>query len=818
MRQNTLKRIIGIILFAIMLLQSLTFVSAASAPTVSSYDLLASNGSKLSLITAGESANLEITVKDSNIKTNQIIDPSHIEAQSISGCFGTAPVLSECKILSSGSNAIEYKMIFNGVTYTGTGSTFSFKVRYKGIETSEQVNLKINECNPANGSSGDIVTETDSDGNSTVKILAPSAEITRGNVGTVKGGETFTVELTMKNRGAAEMLDPVLSITTSNDISLISNTSSLFIPDIKPSGKAKVSLTFKAEDTLSASSEDFTATLKFRYKTGGNVETAESSAVITIPTVSNRAPETAAVQLIKGELGAIAPDTDFTLPITVKNVGSTDIQNVSLNFTSDTGIIITDNSLTRVFSEIKAGDSVTAALKCRSEDVISDGFKYVSCDMKYTYSSKRETMSGTESAKFAVQLIPNSKESASPLIQLTRTDITSPINAKEAFSFKINVKNAGTTDIVNAVLNIEGSDEIMITGGTSSFSFNTLKAGESKTFTVKARAASELTSSSQKLSAELKYNYKSGKNYENGTASTAVIVPCVKKEDDKNKIAKPNVIIDSFNYGNQSVANGEHFNLAVSFRNMGSIPVENLVMTLEPDTGLAISSSTNTYYFNSLGANQCESCNVEMYALPTAESGSAKVNISFKYEYIDNKTRTEATSSQTVSVPLYMPDLMMITAPTLNAPGVVGEEYTFSIEYVNKGKGEIANVRAEIIGDITSVQKAQNIGNIEKGKSGKINFLVTPDIVGENPFSVRITYEDANMKEKERIFNLCINADESAFDDSAFDMDMEEEPKKGIPWKTVGIAGGIIAAIVAVILIAKKIKKSKDNAKMNWED
>lgn len=818
MRQNTLNRIIGIILFAVMLLQTVTFTFAASAPAVSGYDLLASNGSKLSLITAGESANLEITLKDSNIKTNQILAPAHIEVQGISGCFGTAPTLSECKILSSSSSELEYKLIFNGVTYTGTGSIFSFKVRYKGIETSEQVNLKINECSPANGSSGDIVTETDSDGSSTVKILAPSAEITRGNIGTVKGGETFTVELTMKNRGAAEMLDPVLSITTSNDISLISNTSSLFIPDIKPSGKAKVSLTFKAEDTLSASSEDFTATLKFRYKSGTGMETSESSAVITIPTVSNRAPETAAVQLIKGDLGAVAPDTDFTLPITIKNVGNTDIQNVSLNFTSDSGIIITDNSLTRVFPEIKAGSSVTAALKCRSEDVVSDNFKYVSCEMKYTYLSRKETMSDTESAKFAVQLIPNSKESASPLIQMTRSDISSPINAKEAFSFKINVKNAGTTDIVNAVLNIEGSDEIMITGGTSSFSFNSLKAGESKTFTVKARAASELTSSSQKINAELKYNYKSNKNYENGNASTSIVVPCVKKDEDKEKSAKPNVIIDNFNYGSQSIANGEHFDLALSFRNMGSIPVENLVMTLEPDTGLAISSSTNTYYFDSLGANQSKNTSVEMYALPTAESGSAKVNITFKYEYMDNKTRTEATSSQTVSVPLYMPDLMMFTPPVLNTPGVVGEEYTFSIEYVNKGKGEIANVHAEITGDISSVQKAQNIGNIEKGKSGKINFLVTPDMAGENPFSVKITYEDANMKEKERIFNLSVTADEPMYDESEWDMDMEEEPPKSSPWKAIAGIGAIIAAIVAVIIIRKKIKKNKDNIKMNWED
>ncbi|MBQ6555392.1 MAG: hypothetical protein IJL89_09175, partial [Firmicutes bacterium] len=100
----------------------------------------------------------------------------------------------------------------------------------------------------------------------------PSAEIKRAPLNPVKGGETFEVELTVKNRGAAEMLDPVLSVTTSADISLVSNTSSLFIPDIKPSGSTKIKLKFKAEDTLTSSSEDINTVLSFRYKSGADVE------------------------------------------------------------------------------------------------------------------------------------------------------------------------------------------------------------------------------------------------------------------------------------------------------------------------------------------------------------------------------------------------------------------------------------------------------------------------------------------------------------------------------------------------------------------
>jgi hypothetical protein len=166
---------------------------------------------------------------------------------------------------------------------------------------------------------------------------------------------------------------------------------------------------------------------------------------------------------------------------------------------------------------------------------------------------------------------------------------------------------------------------------------------------------------------------------------------------------------------------------------------------------------------------------------------------------------------------------MMFTPKSTDAPGVVGEEYTISIDYLNKGKGEISNVRAELLGDIESTQTVQNLGNFEAGKSGTINFIVTPTEEGETPVSIKVTYEDANMEEKERVFNFNIKAEASQDDYDLYDgLDETEDEDAGTPIKKIiGFAAAGVVALLAIIIAVVKIKKrkaKKDSIKVDWED
>lgn len=813
-------KFLSLFLCFIVVLGSVGIAYADVSPYVSAYKLMDAGNAQLSLMRAGDKGKLELSITDSGLNTGDITNKDSIEVISVSGCFGDSAAVSKKEITSQTGN-LSYKLTFDNIVYTGSGSHFSFKIRYKSLNrTSQLINLKISECSPA-GESGDTYTETDENGDTAVTVLAPAVEIVRSNIAPVKGGETFETELTVKNHGSVTMLKPVISISTAGSISLAENTSSLFIPDIKAGAKAKVKLKFKAEEKISNSSDEFLVNIKYNYNSGaGGISSNVESAVITVPMAADTTGEsTPAVRIVRGDIKPVAAGSSFVLPITIENMGETDISNAVLNITTDEELFVTDGNITHYIEKLPAKSKKTVNIGLEADKMLTESYRGISCELAYNYMRDKEVQNGTETVKLVIPMISNAQQGAAPLVQITKSDIRTAVAANKTFTFTLTVKNVGTTDIVNSVLNIDGGDEIVLLDGTSSFSFTSLKAGESRTFKIKAKTAAELTSSSQSINAELKYNYLSGKNYESASESTKLIVPAVKtKTDDEIKSSTPNVIIESFYYGGGSVANGERFDLEIVFKNMGSRPVENLVLALSPENSLAISSSANTYYYKSLGAGASQRCSVEMYALPTAESGSAKVNISFRYEYTDDKSRNEASSEQSVSVPLYKPDFMEIIPGSTDAAGIVGEEYSVSLDYVNKGKGEISNVRAELTGDVDCEQKIQNLGNFEAGKSGKINFIVTPLNVGENQVSIRLTYEDANMKEKERFFNFSINAEDAVYDEFDEYTDEMPEEEKGGGHKVLFIGGGIAAAAAAAVIFIKRRKRKKDLIKINWED
>ena len=810
------KKICSIILSLILILQALP-AFADAAPEVVSHALYDSSNVQLSLMSTGERAKFEMTINDSGVKTNEIANKEAIDVISLAGCFGSSPTVSKRELLSSGSEPLNYKLTFDQVVYTGGNPVISFKIKYRGTAyTSDTVTLRIDECNIAG--EGDVITSTDSSGNTTYTVPAPPIDINRGEMKTVEPGEEFEVELLLKNRGVTSALDPVVNISASGDI-YPAGSSSYYVPDIKAGATHKLKVRFRAEEKIATASQQFTVTVKYQYNSGSQGKTnSEETSMITVPAKVQNTTGSPVIQITRGNLAPLEADKTAVVPVTVKNLGDIDAKDVVVNITSDDGLMVT-SSVTDLLGDIPAKSQKNFNIDVKTVKDISDNYKNLNVEIKYNYLLNRETQNGESSVKFPIQLVPNNKDSSAPLIQLTYSGLGGTLNANSSFSFTITAKNTGREEILNSMLNIEGSEDIIITPSTSSFAFNGLKPGESKSFTVRAKTVKKLTSASQTLNAELKYNYKSDKTYSSGNESLKIHTALnYEKEDEKMKSSTPNVIIENYSYGTSSIPTGENFILEIGFKNKGSVPVQNLTMTLEPSEAIAITTGTNTFYYENIGAGQGGVQKIQMYALPNSDKSSSTVNVNFKYEYVADKQRSEATSTQSVSIPLYKPDLMEFTPPTMQTPGIVGEDYPFSIEYVNKGKGEVCNVRAELLGDVDTVQRIQNLGNFEAGKSGNINFIVKPTMPGKNEVSVKITYEDANLKQKERIFNLSYDADEEMLEDFGEDFDMEEEKPSGTWKKPAAIGGGIAAAVIAAIIIIRKRKKKKDSFKVNWED
>lgn len=287
----------------------------------------------------------------------------------------------------------------------------------------------------------------------------------------------------------------------------------------------------------------------------------------------------------------------------------------------------------------------------------------------------------------------------------------------------------------------------------------------------------------------------------------------------------PNIIITNFAYGGDSVAAGSKFNLDFTFQNKGQVAVTNMVVTVDGGESFAIAGGTNTFYVDALWAGYAMTQSVPMQALASAKSGAQSVTVNFRYEYVDASARSSSQSDVKISVPISQPDRFEISDPVVPDQVIAGQENTVTMEYVNKGKGDIANVEATMEGEgFDATMKTQYVGNVASGATGTIGYAFTPHASGELKATLKVTYEDSDGQSKTKEFPLTVSvADAPAADQPGASDSVEGRGgDRGLPVPAyVAIAVGVVAVITAIVLLVRRRRKQK--AKKNdidedWDD
>ena len=397
----------------------------------------------------------------------------------------------------------------------------------------------------------------------------------------------------------------------------------------------------------------------------------------------------------------------------------------------------------------------------------------------------------------------------------------------------VNIKNNGSTTMLDPVLEVATSESLMLKGTRTQFELGNIKPGSTRSVDLKIKGMSTILSESQALDLTLKFNYNNGSETVQGTEAGRINIPVkVTKEgsgmeEEKTDAPAPNVIVSGFEYGGSSVAAGSEFGLTITLQNTSkNIAIENIVVAVDGGTDFILNGGTNTFHFEKMPAGGTRSITVPYKVVPTITSSANSVGISVKYEYIDQKRRIPTNAELQVSVPQYQPDKFELGEPVIQMEGIVGEENSITIDYVNKGKSEISNVEATVEGDIDTYMETQKLGNFEPGKSGTIAFSVTPLNEGDNQVIMTISYEDSNGNVKDRVVETTLFAstyDPGQWEDPGMDEPVEPEGGGGImahKWIFIPIA--LVAAIIALIIIKKKRKaaKAKKQAEMmaKWDE
>ena len=299
--------------------------------------------------------------------------------------------------------------------------------------------------------------------------------------------------------------------------------------------------------------------------------------------------------------------------------------------------------------------------------------------------------------------------------------------------------------------------------------------------------------------------------------------------EDKPDIAtaKPYVIVSSYDYGGGDVQAGSTFDLTITFYNTSRrVNVENMVMTVSTSEGLSITNSSNTFYIERLERRKSKTQTLNLRVQPGVEPGSQTVEISFKYQYVADDARSDLETSETIAIPVRQLDRFQVDPIEMVDQVMVGEDYTMTVTYMNKGRSEVYNLSAEIDAPIESPGQRQNIGNIQPGGSGEIDFDVQSMTAGPIEGKVILTYEDINMNVTtvEMPFSTEVvdpNAGmEFPIDDSMDGMDdIPMEPEESSPnwWIYLAIGAGVLAAII-LLVVYKKRKAAKLLAELEDDD
>lgn len=403
-------------------------------------------------------------------------------------------------------------------------------------------------------------------------------------------------------------------------------------------------------------------------------------------------------------------------------------------------------------------------------------------------------------------------DQTTPVLQVGRHDQPKPIAKGETQTITLWVNNLTEHDLHEVTAVVTPSGDLQIMDNSVTYPIGRIWSGDVAFFDVTVKAFGEIASASQSLSVDVGYAYEKDGVLTPGTSTQTVPLAAVASQETSGMTASvPNVIVSGYDYGSEKISAGTAFDLELEFKNTSSVKtVENIVMTIDPGTALAITSSSNSFHFSSLAAGSTQTQKVNLQALPDAPSAPAVVTVKFSYEYIDGNERKNVTQEQTVSLPVYQLDRFELTQDMSYIDAWQYQESFLTLSYINKGKGTVYNVSAELQGEIPAMSKTQNIGNVEAGRSGTIDFIITPELAGENTCKVVVSYEDDAMQVMQKEFDFDVFVNEMYVPEVMPEEEiMIEEPKAGTGWILPTVLGVVVAGTVALIVILKVRKKKK---------
>lgn len=767
-----------------------------------------------SVIKAGENGSFYIYIKNlGSVSANRVL----VEVSSSSDI-----------ILTNGSASQDISEVYSGSTST---VTVNYKALEKITSSKQTFNISLRYYYDSNGSelsgsasaSLDIMSEISTEEKDAPVVLSSfdlSEKVLEPNT-------EYSGTVTLNNIGTADMKGIYVSFESGSDFILTGGTSSVYISELRSGASRQIPVKIKTLSGFGNLKQELTVNAKYSYTQGSESTEATASNVFTM--FGNLRSVHAPIPVVSfaGTANAVSSGQRYNCTLNIENKGEIDMDSVSVKIKSGDEITILSSSDSAFIQKIAAGKKEALKLTFETATEITSAKQAFDVELSYYYTENGRNEQVSHNSSVSVDAVV----SGAPIIRVKGQNLGGAIIANTAYDYTLTFTNYGKISVRDVYIGFEASESIYFLDGTESAQIASIPAGGSASVKVKFKTTESIQSVKQGITAHVNYSYGTENAKKTADTDASVTIVAAGSSETGGSVATPNVIIGSYDIGAEQIAAGETFDLKLDlFNTSAATSVENLIMTVNAGGQINIYGGGNTFFYPTMGASGTIPETIPLKALPTAETGTSSVTISLKYDYMNNGSLTTATSEQTIFIPVYQPDKMTfeVNIPTYSV--YAGNEVYITTTYLNKGRSDISNVKAEIVGDISALATSKVIGTVAPGGNGTFDFIVTPFMGGECQFTIKITYEDATLTEVTKELPVSFLVEEMPWDDPGtidpgFDDPGFEEPQEEdeFPWFIlwIGIGVLVVGGIITIIVVKKhkKKKKSKLSAEdIDWED
>ncbi len=417
-------------------------------------------------------------------------------------------------------------------------------------------------------------------------------------------------------------------------------------------------------------------------------------------------------------------------------------------------------------------------------------------------------------------VIPVMPENTEGFANLKFDKITAPveeINAGEEFNVDVVIKNTGSGDAKNIKINL-APDSSIIPKSLSIITVDTIKAGESRSFSFKLSSFPDVLSKNYAIPINLEYETNNIKNSNTNYVGVNIL-------NEKSKVKTvPKIIIDNYGFDTDKVNAGKEFDLYLSFFNTSKdLSVKNIKVTVMSNDGsFTPVNSSNTFYLDSIPVEGIVERSMRLYAKPDLNTKSYQMTVKLQYEdengVQDDNTGRQYEAEEILSIPVVQEPRLQVNDINLPYQAFIGSPVYVYTQFYNMGRCGLHNLLVRMEGDFEGQDLNYFVGDFNQGSSDYYEGTIIPAKEGVLNGNLIFSFEDdiGNKSEIIKEFSMNVVQNNPSIKEvyGEYGKDVYGTPEPPAKKSKIGLiaigATGLVVVLTVIIIIVRKNKSKKE--------